>query len=190
VKHARAALVLRLAACTLLAGAACNPILGIDDVTVAEIRDDGGSSTSPREDAIVPSDVVVGGDGGEPDVAPDDSGADIDASIPQPHPGCVRAPLNRAETTIQFDSNPALSTAPLKVTVIDTAKGFTNVNITICTPTSATPIVNSKATVESGQAPFRWSFDAGLLPPGVSQVGFRADPNASTLVETTTIEVR
>lgn len=184
----------RLALYALLAGAACNPILGIDDVTVSanvdgRNADAGGGGGGEGDTGAYAADVEIttrdATDQGN------DAEADADAEVAQPNAGCLKSPpASRGGMAFQFDSNPALTTKPLKVTVTDNTTGFTNVNITICTPTSGTLIVNKQAKVESGNPPYAWSFDAGTLPPGISQIGFRADPGQNTLYANALVEVR
>lgn len=166
---------------------ACNPILGIEDVTVVE--DAGG--LPPRDgggDATTPSDA---GDAAKPPEAGGDAGADVDAGppLPQPDPGCLMPTRAREQTTILTTPSPATTSTPLGVIVRDTQTGHTNVNLAICTPTSPTLMVNDQATVGGG-VPFNWTWDIGTLPRGVTQIGFRADPNGDTLYETILVEVR
>jgi hypothetical protein len=176
----------RLVACALGVLAGCNAVLGIEDVTVVDALDDGAAP--PRDGN--PPDVVVDGN------APVDAGADVQldaapdvAPPPQPNPACLIADRDDPKTMITFSDNPGSTTKPLGVEVRDQDRPLANVNIQLCTPASPTPIVNASATVLGGP-PFRWSWDAGLLPRGVTQVTFRADPNATTVYETTRIEVR
>ncbi len=170
----------------------CNGILGIEDVVVDEGstvqgRDGGGSNggdapTDPLLDAASPTDS-----GGPADAA--DTADAADAALPQPDPGCMMAKVDRASMDIAFSPSPGSTQTPLQVTVTDQSQGFTNVNIVLCTPTSATPIVNESATVISGSPPYAWRFDAGKLPRGVTQVGFRSDPSKNTLRETAFVTV-
>ncbi len=175
----------RTLACAVAVLAGCNAVLGIEDVTVVDSID----AAAPPRDANVPEVVVDS-------AASVDAGADVtlDAAPdvtppPQPNPACLIADKDDPKTTITFSDNPGSTTKPLGVEVRDQDRPLANVNIQLCTPASPTPIVNNSAAVLGGP-PFRWAWDAGMLPRGVTQVTFRADPNATTVYETTRIEVR
>lgn len=168
-----------------LAALACNAVLGIEDVTVVDALPD---ATTPVADTGGP-DVAVDGGAIEaaPDAPPEDAAPDV--LPPQPNPACLIADKDDPKTTITFMPSPVPTSAPVRVEVRDQDRPLANVNIVLCTPTSPTPIVNSSATVLGGP-PYRWTWDAGILPRGVTQVTFRADPNQNTVYETTRVEAR
>jgi hypothetical protein len=112
---------------------------------------------------------------------------DAGPALPQPHPNCRMADT-KTGYTITTSPTPASPHTPLEV-VATGLPALTNVALAICSPGSADLRAIHPVSVE-GFAPPRWTFDAGPLPYGVTQLGFQADPDASTLYETVLVVVQ
>lgn len=171
----------------------CNAVLGIhevdaysDDSGVGPIPDDG---TGGEDGTTIP----LPGEDSAVDSAADTQTPDADAApdvvtLPEPNAACVLGAKARSELTFSATQSPQSGGATVTVSVTDTAMGLTNIAIRACTPTSATPVVNTEATVISNNAPFMWRFDAQFLPRGKTQIAVVADPGG-TVYETGEITV-
>ena len=133
--------------------------------------------TVPDEDGSV-DDGAGGGDTAKPD----------GGGIPQPNAACLLAPLDRPALTFTVSQTATTGGANVVVAVTDTDKGFTNITVRLCTPSSPTPSFNTDATVKSPSPPYKWEFDPQFVPRGKSQISFLADP-AGMVYETAYITI-
>jgi hypothetical protein len=153
---------------------------------------------SEVHDAAEPSSDAGTGDGvdgGAEDALPNPSGdasrdgggdSSREPDLPQPDSRCLMATTSTADVSINVSQSPVPAGSPVEV-IVQSNTGYTNVNLAICSPDSGALVAQDPDTT-MGFFPTTWTFELGGLPRGVTQIGFRADPDASTPYQTVLIE--